>query len=184
LKRRFLDIALSVSLIVSVAAFFFLADKAFGDELEDLIKERTTTMYLEGQKLGDLILGARARLDFLFVDDSLLRAARTSGMTPDWLKWHLGHFGDPQIRGKDLFVLRYEAYKPWDFDPFKIVVNGKNLTEEDILTKLIRISTGSLSPNTVDSLAFAVPKAKDGVYNITYESDRIEIDVKKIKREN
>jgi len=63
-------------------------------------------------------------------------------------------------------------------------VNGKNLTEEDILTKLIRISTGSLSPNTVDSLAFAVPKAKDGVYNITYESDRIEIDVKKIKMEN
>jgi len=173
-----------VSLIVSVAAFFFLAVKAFGDELEDLIKERTATMYLEGQKLGDLILGARARLDFLFVDDSLLRAARTSGMTPDWLKWHLGHFGDPQIRGKDLFVLRYEAYKPWDFDPFKIVVNGKNLTEEDILTKLIRISTGSLSPNTVDSLAFAVPKAKDGVYNITYESDRIEIDVKKIKMEN
>jgi len=183
-RRCLLNVVFSILLFAFTAAFFFSANQAFGDELEDLIKERTTTMYLEAQRLEDLVLGARARLDFLYVDDALLRAARTSGMTPDWLKWHLGHFGDPQIRGKDLFVLRYEAYKPWDFDPFKIVVNGKNLTKEDILTKLIRISVGSLSPNTVDSLAFAVSKAMDGVYNIAYESDQIQIDLKKIKGRN
>ena len=104
------------------------AGELCADEFEDLAIKRITTMYLEAKSLR-FSIGARARFDFLYVDDLLVKASIASGKTPDWLKWHLGHFGSPQARGEELFVLRYETYKPFDFDPFKIAVNGMYLSE-------------------------------------------------------
>ncbi|MBC7322074.1 MAG: hypothetical protein H5T90_03035 [Acetomicrobium sp.] len=181
LRRTFLPLFAFFLLVLGALSFVEVA-QASQDKLESLSGERTGTIFLEGEMLGDLILGARARLDFLYIDDVLVKASISSGKTPDWLKWHLGHFGSPETEGKELFVLRYEVYKPWDFDPFKITVNGVCLTKEDILTGFNRFVSGALPTGTVDSMAFTVPRSPDGLYNISYDEDHIEIDVKKIKR--
>jgi len=56
-------------------------------------------------------------------------------------------------------VLRYETYKPFDFDPFKIAVNGMYLSEKEGFNKgSTRIPTGSLPTGAVGDLAFCVPK--------------------------
>ncbi len=175
--KKLFFLMITILLSVFIAMITSGAGELCADEFEDLVIKRITTMYIEGQKFEDLVLGARARFDFLYIDDLLVKASITSGKTPDWLKWHLGHLGSPQTRGKELFVLRYETYKPFEFDPFKIVVNGVYLTEKEVLTKLTRIPTGSLPSGAVGDLAFAVPRSSDGVYNIIYEGNEIRIDL-------
>lgn len=179
--KKLFFLMITIVLSVFIAMITFGAGELCADEFEDLAIKRITTMYIEGQKFGDLVLGARARFDFLYVDGLLVKASIASGKTPDWLKWHLGHFGSPQARGKELFVLRYETYKPFDFDPFKIAVNGMYLSEKEVLTKLTRIPTGSLPTGAVGDLAFVVPRSSDGVYNIIYEGNEIRIDLDKFR---
>ncbi len=125
--------------------------------LEDLIAERNARLYLEGQVLGDMVIGARARLDFIYIDRTLAEAAREGGAVPEWLEWNAGYFGS-QKSGKDaLFLLVFETFKPWTFTPELISVNGKPLGEGDIVTRPEYVPRGDLPSGYKGRFAFTVP---------------------------
>ncbi|MEA3507568.1 MAG: hypothetical protein U9R40_01410 [Synergistota bacterium] len=126
-------------------------------DLQTLVDERSAVLYPEGQVLGDMVLGARAKMHFIYVDAELAEAARTGAAAPDWLEWHARHYGMDATRGKALFILRYEAFKPWDFVPEQITVNGRLLEPENVLTKRAFLPEGELPSGTVAAMAFAVP---------------------------
>lgn len=126
--------------------------------LEQLMAERSSTIWIDGQALGDLVLGAKARLTFLHVDSRLVLASREDPGAPEWLTWHSQHFGSKDLKGKSLFLLRLETFTPWELSPGKIFVGSYAVTSGDILTMKDFTLTGELPSHFSGTLPFAVPK--------------------------
>ena len=129
--------------VIIVLLLCSLASVAIADE-EALVQERMVSIRAEGKQLDGLVIGAQARLDFIYVDAVLVEALRTPSGFPDWLRWHAKDFASEELKGGVLFVLRIETYNPWTFDPMKISVADYALKEEDILTKPAYVPKGDL----------------------------------------
>ncbi len=141
--------------------FSVFAGKGLASEpptLEQLMAERSSTVWIEGQALGDLVLGAKARLTFLHVDSRLVSASREDPGAPEWLMWHSQHFGSKNLRGKALFLLRLETFTPWELSPGKIFVGSYTVSSADILTIKEFTPTGELPSHFSGTLPFSVPK--------------------------
>jgi len=146
-------------LLLAMAVFITLTGSGVAAEvpLEDMVAERSARLYLEGQVLGDMVLGARARLDFIYIDQPLVEAARVSHEVPEWLQWNTNYFGSGKT-GKDaLFLLVFETFKPWTFEPEMISVNGNPLEEGDIVTRAAYVPKGDLPSDYTGRFAFTVP---------------------------
>ncbi len=126
--------------------------------LEQLMAERSSTVWIDGQALGDLVLGAKARLTFLHVDSRLVSASRDDPGAPEWLLWHSQHFGSKNLRGKALFLLRLETFTPWELSPGKLFVGSYTVSSADILTIKEFTPTGELPSHFSGTLPFSVPK--------------------------
>jgi hypothetical protein len=124
--------------------------------LEELIADRSARLYLEGQVLGDMVLGARARLDFIYIDRTLADAARESEAVPQWLEWNTSYFGSRKSGGGELFLLVFETFKPWTFEPGMICVNGKPIGTDDIVTRSAYVPHGDLPSDYTGRFAFTV----------------------------
>ncbi|MGC9372939.1 MAG: hypothetical protein ACP5DY_06425 [Thermovirgaceae bacterium] len=146
-------------MLLAIAFFITLTGSAAAAEvsLEDMVAERSARLYLEGQVLGDMVLGARARLDFIYIDQPLVEAARGSHEVPEWLQWNTNYFGSRKS-GKDaLFLLVFETFKPWTFEPEMISVNGTPLEQSDIVTRSAYVPQGDLPSEYTGRFAFTVP---------------------------
>ncbi len=148
-------------LMFCALAFLCFTGAARADEAGTLLSERTTTVWIEGEQLGDMIIGARALMEFIYVDAALSRVAVENGPdVPEWLTWHAKHFGTRETRKKALLIVRFEARKRWTFEPMQIRVNGRSLEEADILSKKDFIPTGELPPGSSGSFAICIPASK------------------------
>ncbi len=148
-------------LMLCALAFLCCAGAARADEVGTLLSERTTTLWIEGEQLGDMMIGARALMEFIYVDAALSRIAAENGPdVPEWLAWHAKHFGTKETRKKVLLIVRFEARKRWTLDPMKIRVNGRSLEETDILSNKDFIPTGELLGGSSGSFAICIPAAK------------------------
>lgn len=145
--------------IVFLMALFLLAASiaAFSADLETLVQERTVVIYPEGQVLGNMVIGARGKMEFIYVDKTLAHAIREGDMPSDWLSWYSRHWGTEDVKGRILFIIRYEANKPWSFDPEDISIGGRSLERKDILTDKAFIVEGDLPSGTLGILSVAVP---------------------------
>ncbi|HOI82079.1 MAG: hypothetical protein WCQ69_10770 [Bacteroidales bacterium] len=145
--------------IVFLMALFLLAASiaAFSADLETLVQERTVVIYPEGQVLGNMVIGARGKMEFIYVDKTLAHAIREGDMPSDWLSWYSRHWGTEDVKGRILFIIRYEANKPWSFDPGDISIGGRSLERKDILTDKAFIVEGDLPSGTLGILSVAVP---------------------------
>lgn len=145
--------------IALLMALFFLAaaTAAFSADLETLVQERTVVIYPEGQVLGNMVIGARGKMEFIYVDKALAHAIRGGEMVPDWLSWYSRHWGTEDVKGRTLFIIRYEANKPWSFDPADISIGGRSLERKDILNDKVFIVEGDLPSGTLGILSVAVP---------------------------
>ncbi len=146
-------------LLVAVLSVIALAGTGDAAEkpLEELISDRSARLYLEGQVLGDMVLGARARLEFIYIDRTLADAARDNGAVPEWLVWNTSYFGSQKSGKNDLFLLVFETYKPWTFEPEMISVNGTPLEQGDIVTRPAYVPRGDLPSDFTGRFAFTVP---------------------------
>ncbi|MGC9489736.1 MAG: hypothetical protein ACP5CD_00705 [Thermovirgaceae bacterium] len=146
-------------LLLAMAVFITLTGSGVAEEvsLEDLLAERSARLYLEGQVLGDMVLGARARLEFIYIDQPLVDAARGSHEVPEWLRWNTNYFGSGKSGKEALFLLVFETFKPWTFAPEMISVNGNPLEEEDIVTRVAYVPKGDLPSDYTGRFAFTVP---------------------------
>lgn len=167
-----------LALILALFGFILmLAGTAGAADLQKLMDQRTARLWLEGQMLGDMVIGARADLNFVYVDRKLARAATDDPEAPQWLRWHAQHYGSPEAKKKALFVLRFETRKPWDFQVSELKIGDYAVREEDVLTRSKFTPSGPLPSGTKGTLAFVVPLdalAKGKTISLGYGDERVE----------
>jgi hypothetical protein len=110
-------------------------------DVEKLLPPRTAVCFFDGERLADLMLNARGKLTFLYVDSRLADALSRQRASDS----QYGPLSDipPQIfayaakakskKKHTLFVARVQALKGWQFDPAMISVGGYSPSEEDII---------------------------------------------------
>lgn len=120
----------------------------------ELLDARTANVWVEGQVLGDMVLGARARLAFILVDQALARSLSGNPDVPDWLAWHGQNYG---AKGKTLFIIRLTVLKPWTFDPRELRVGDHKVTLEDIRARIHYLPEGDLPTGLEATVAVLIP---------------------------
>ena len=140
----------------AVSAFAASANKD-----EELMRARSVLLWIGGTRVGDLMVGADAKLQFQFVDRTLsARIYAEPGNFPDDIVWNASYI-DKAARAKcNLVLLGYRAMNRWNFDPGKLTVNGEPLPPGRIYTSLLSKETGNLAPDTQDAIAFGVPRSQ------------------------
>lgn len=120
--------------------------------------DRTPGLWIEGQILGDMILGARAQLVFGYVDSKAYNIIRNKNAgLPQWMSWNMQYYLEAKAKKSSFFILRYKAIKNWNFEPSSISVGGYRVENSDIFTRPDYRNTGMLAPDTVGTIAFSVP---------------------------
>lgn len=151
-----------LSLILSFVALLCLALPAFAvDEpaVKDLQPERETDVFVDGTRMGDLVLGARGSIQFIYVDEKLARAVVAEKFLETWVYDMVQFYGTDKTKKKLLFMVHVIINKPWDFDPQQIFVGNYHLTKDDILSSSMTNPFG-LQPSKSDGFfAFVVPTA-------------------------
>ena len=168
-------------LLAGMLCLGFAATASGMDEaaLNRLIERRTAVCFHEGQRLGDMVLGARAQFQFVLVDRALSEALTKAESPPEWLRYQGRHFGSDAVRGKTLFAVQFVTAKPMTFDPTRLRVGDHRVTSADVLTRPDRLPQGDLPSGTDAVLAVAVPgKLKPGsVVVLGYGDDGVSFDV-------
>lgn len=141
-------------LIFTLIVSCFFVGRGEAASFRELLEARTATCWVEGQVLGDMVIGARARLSFVLVDATLAKSLSGNPEAPDWLVWHGQHYG---AKGKTLFVIRFKALKPWNFEPTSLYVGDHQVEKEDIRTRVHFLPQGDLPSGTEATLAVLVP---------------------------
>ena len=130
------------------------ADAAKREDLVTLLKRRSINCWPEGAVFEDLVIGARGKLTFFYIDSKLgnaLQQMKTAGnedMQHDRMPLILTQLSGKFMaqKGSTLFVLYIEGYKPWTFDTRKIHISGEALADEDIVTGIFANPEAELQP--------------------------------------
>lgn len=146
--------------MLAIAVISVLPSCAYAAEAPDiahLLDERQTDLWVEGQHMGDIVFGARGSMQFIYVDAKLSKAITESTNLESWVGEMAQYFGTEAVKGKSLFIVHINTYKPWDFDPTKIQVAGRNLEKNDVLSSSMTNPFGQLASKDDGYFAFAVP---------------------------
>ena len=113
--------------------------------IQKLLLPRSVVCWVEGALFGDIVLGARSRLDFVCVDRKLgdalsnLSPDSTGGdnlySVPEWLRVYGKDY--KKEPGKTLFVLKIESFKPWSFDTSLIFIGDYQVKSGDVITGIM-----------------------------------------------
>jgi hypothetical protein len=124
----------------------FAASPASGgntpDEIERLSEPRTAVCWFEGDMIGDIVVNARGRITFLYIDSKLAAALSRqrerdmktgpSSRVPSHLMAYASKRGSKKKHV--LFVASIKALKRWEFDTEKLSVAGYSPAKDDVLT--------------------------------------------------
>ena len=136
--------------------------------LEELLRPRTAVVWVEGQRLGELMVGARAQLEFLLVDHPLVEAIYAENSSaPDWLRLHAQYAASDALKGKTLLIVRYKSLIPWTFHPEELSVGEYRISQKDILTRKEFVPTGDLPSGMRGDFAVAVPGVSKNIPEVT-----------------
>lgn len=152
--------ALAALFLVLPGAFASYDDPASAAMVADLIDERQTDIWVEGEQLGGMVLGARGAIQIIYVDEAMARAIRSDVSVPTWAFDMAQYYGADTVRKKKLFIAHVDVYKPWDFDPANVFVGDYNLNKEDILSPSMTNPFGPLASKTEGYFAFVVPASE------------------------
>lgn len=191
--KRYLP-ALLLSLLCLAAATHRADAAAPGRRLDvgKLVEAHTITCWHDGEMLDDLVLNARGKLTFLYIDAKLalaIQKSQTAGpeespidTVPPQLLQYSGMHG--KRKGQAFFALLVDAWKPWTFDTGQITVGGYRLSEKDVYVDRGRGPQEGIVPGTnelgsdfVDYIGLYVPRehVKPGTtIQIGYGRDTVE----------
>ncbi|PIE54198.1 MAG: hypothetical protein CSA35_07345 [Dethiosulfovibrio peptidovorans] len=144
-----------------LCVLMFGSTSLFGatDSQEKIVQDRLASLWVEGQVLGDMILGARGRITLIYMDRRACNAVREQGASlPSWVSWNNQYETRARRGGRGFFLVHYEAKKNWIFDPTEIIIGDYRLTEDDVLTRKDFQNVGDLASGTEATLAISVPK--------------------------
>lgn len=164
LKRKslfFVIRLLTLCIILSPLSFRAYAAQ---DDLKTLLDQRQIDCWVEGEVFGDLILGSRGTVQFIYLDAKLSRAISSEQGLAGWVDDLNQYFGSPETKKKVLFIANLEANKPWTVEEEKISVGGYRLTKKDIISSSWKNPFGTVDAGTAWQFAFVVPQeyAKPG----------------------
>ena len=142
-----------------LALLFLPAEGEAAEDLETLLQQRSAVVWVEGQLLGDMMIGAKARLTFIAVDGKLAEAAWSDPFAPEWLKTNVAFSGDRKLRKKKLFIVLVETIRNFTLELPMITIGTHTLSAEDVLTNRHYIPVGDLPPDLTAPFAAAVPAA-------------------------
>lgn len=138
---------------------------------QKLLDARTSVCWVEGEVFDGLVLGARGSIEFVYIDLTMTTemarqrkrfndAAISSYPYAPWLEDGHLYFGNPEAKGKALFLAYVMTKKPWDFDLTQVYVGGYHLKKNDILTPSWTNPFGELPSDLEGWFAFVVPKSE------------------------
>ncbi|MCX7828361.1 MAG: hypothetical protein N2315_04025 [Thermanaerothrix sp.] len=171
------------SVIRGVAAAVILAllpgvSLGMDEKLAKVIEGQSAKCYVEGQVLGDLVIGARCTVEFVLVDQRLADALRSAQFPPQWLV-EQAHKLDSVPKGHSLVAVAVRAHKPFDLEVDKLVV-GERLSEGLLMTPkdrmLFQLSSGDESFFGVISPARI---SRGSVVKVGYGDDLVDMKVAK-----
>ncbi len=149
--------ALSLAAALCLPGAPALAKKLSADEL---LQSRAAVLWIGGNRVGDLMVGADARLRFQFIDRALTeRIYSEPDSFPDQILWNAPYIDKASRSRCNLVILVYTAVSRWNFDPSKITVNGEPIPKNRVYSSLLAIPTGALAAGTEDVIVFGVPRA-------------------------
>ncbi len=127
---------------------------------QELMRSRSVVIFVGGTRVGDMVLGSNAKLQFQFIDRKLSEGIYSDHDSYlDELVSNIG-FAQKASRNKcNLVILIYRAENAWTFDPDKLTVNGEQIPKKQIYTSLLSKPVGRIEGETQDSIAFGVPRA-------------------------
>ncbi len=142
MKRKiFFLLMLLLSFAIIGCQVSFRADASTND-LNSLLDERQTDCWVEGELFGDLVLGSRGTIQFIYLDAKLSKAiSAEQGLAP-WVDDLNQYYGSPETRKKALFIANLEANKPWTVEEQKISIGGYHLTKKTSYPQAGRILSG------------------------------------------
>lgn len=146
-----------VALIALIVLVTLCGQGGAEEPLRSLMERRTATIWYEGQVLGELILGARAKFTFVYVDGKLTEQAWKNSETPEWIQQGTGAYGTDLARKKRLFIIRVETNKNLHLEPSMITIGSHVLTWEDILTNKTYVPMGDVPPGFTAAFTAAIP---------------------------
>lgn len=172
----------SVFLIVSLFFAGIASAARLSEELVKLLESHQVNCWVEGEIMGDLILGARGSIQFIYLDEPMSLAIREDKKLAPWVDDINQYYGSPGTAGKALFVVQIQSNKPWDVEISKFKVGNYNPKIEDVLTPSWRNPIGSLQSGEKGQFAFVVPKSelkKGKEIEIGYDKDILKWSVPK-----
>ena len=141
-------------LLISPACPLSAADNA---DMDKLLNERQIDCWVEGEAFGDLILGARGSIQFIYLDAKLSKAISEKVSLASWVDDLNQYYGSTETRKKVLFIVNLEANKPWTVEEEKISVGGYHLTKKDVISSSWKNPFGTVDAGTNWQFAFVVP---------------------------
>ena len=159
--KKFFAMMLLLCAVCAVSVRAEAAKSASKDPTGDLLRSRAAVVWIGGKQIGDLMVGASAKLYFQFIDKALSDAIYAEPTNfPDDILWNASYI-DKASRAKcNLVILIYKTMDPWIFDPAKITVNGEPIDKKRVYSSLLAIPTGKLASDVEGAIAFGVPKGQ------------------------
>lgn len=122
--------------VALLAAFGLLGWPGFAMGMDDglarVIDGQSAKCYVEGQILGDMVLGARGTVEFILVDRRLAEALSRAQFPPQWLVEQAQKL-DRVPKDHSLVAVAVRAHKPFSLDLNRLVV-GEPLNEGLLMT--------------------------------------------------
>ena len=195
---------LSAALLILVFLFLLSIDKvgtanaeSRQDDWRELLARRSSSIFTESLNLGGILVGGRGRIQFTWLDRSLLqtleRNRNVHESVIDGLSYYQSNNRETTrlLRDRDIFLLSYQAIRRWDFNIEEIVINGHRLTADDILTPRHYRVLGEIPPIRARErfaeydedldyfrLHVAVPSMpRSGVVILSYGDDTVEWEI-------
>ena len=127
------------------------------EEVQKLLDARQVTCWVEGTLFGDLILGSRGSITFVYLDEKMSNAIRDDHGLAPWADDLNQYYGSPGTEKKAIFLIQLETNKPWDVEISKFKVGSYSLTKNDILSPSWTNPIGPLESGIKAQMAVAVP---------------------------
>ncbi|MDO5563129.1 MAG: hypothetical protein Q4F74_05890 [Synergistaceae bacterium] len=146
-------------------------------DVEGLLKDRQSICWVEGTVMGDMVLGARGTVQFIYLDEALSRAIVENNQLAPWVDDLNQYFGSERTNKKELFLIQVETYKPWNVDISKFIIGNYHPTIDDVLSPSVTRPLGNLESGLKLQMAVVVPQSevKPGkTVKLGYDKDTVE----------
>lgn len=142
-------------------AAFLAASPAWGaSNLEALKEPRSAVIYIEGQKVADVIVGSKAKVTFLYVDDKLKKEMeRNLQQLSSVEEWMLSDAVKARVKKMVPVIVTCEAFGHLYFAPESVSVNGEPVTRRQLFTNLDARTVGDVAPDDFVWFVIGLPKS-------------------------